>query len=192
MSRRIHLLPLISSCLGDRGATGLKGARGISGIPGENGEPGIPGQSGMKGQKGENGQTTCYVTERGRRLEKPCSDASLDQERRDESSGGMGGLTYVRWGRTTCPVGDARIVYSGNKAYYNRLINGCTPQFKVPFWFFENEKLEIPSCPNHKWHKQKNIDLARSKIGAPLLSPCILLDNSILLLVLTSSDFFLS
>ena len=136
MSRRIDLLPLISCCLGDYGATGLKGARGISGMPGENGEPGIPGQSGMKGQKGENGQTTCYVTERGRRLEKPCSDASSDQELRDGSSGDMGGLTYVRWGRTTCPVGSARIVYSGNKACYNRLINGCSPQFKIVVFVF--------------------------------------------------------
>ena len=138
MSRRILLLLLISCRLGDRGATGLKGARGISGIPGENGEPGIPGRSGMKGQKGENGQTTCYVTERGRRLEKPCIDASLYQQPRDESSGDMGGLTYIRWGRTTCPTGGARIVYSGNKAYYTRLINGCNPQFKivvfVVFW----------------------------------------------------------
>lgn len=125
---------------GDHGTTGLKGVRGISGMPGENGEPGIPGQSGMKGQKGENGQTTCYVTERGRRLEKPCSDASSDQELRDGSSGDMGGLTYVRWGRTTCPVGSARIVYSGQAAgsRHDKPRTGGSPFICVPNqpWYF--------------------------------------------------------
>ena len=34
--------------------------------------------------------------------------------------------------------------------------------------FLENEKLKIPSCLSHNWHKhKKNLDLARSKIGAP-------------------------
>ena len=92
----------------------MKGARGTSGIPGEHGEPGNPGRMGAKGDKGVAGETTCYVTERGRRLEKPCLEASLFQEPgRAQSGADMGGLTYVRWGRTTCPVGGARIVYSG-------------------------------------------------------------------------------
>ena len=104
------------SCSGDRGLPGMKGSRGAAGIPGENGEPGIPGRVGNKGDKGEAGDTTCYVTERGRRLQKPCLEASLYEESgRDQSNADNGGLTYVRWGRTTCPVGGARIVYSGKR-----------------------------------------------------------------------------
>ena len=103
-------LPLI----GDRGLPGLKGGRGAAGIPGENGEPGIPGRAGNKGVKGESGQTTCYVTERGRRVEKSCFEAaSYEEIGRDQARDDGGALTYIRWGRTTCPVGGARIVYSG-------------------------------------------------------------------------------
>ena len=94
----------------------MKGSRGASGIPGENGEPGIPGRVGVKGDKGEVGETTCYITERGRRLQKPCPEASLYEEPASEQSGDdTGGLTYIRWGRTTCPVGGAKIVYSGKR-----------------------------------------------------------------------------
>lgn len=99
---------------GDRGLSGLKGSRGAAGIPGENGEPGIPGRAGIKGDKGEAGEATCYVTERGRRVEKSCFEAASYQDTdRDQSGEGGGGLTYIRWGRTTCPVGGATIVYSG-------------------------------------------------------------------------------
>ena len=110
----VYLLVVI---LGERGLPGLKGGRGASGIPGENGEPGIPGRVGIKGDKGEPGETTCYVTERGRRLEKPCFEASLYEEPgRDQlSRDATGGLTYIRWGRTTCPAGGADIVYSGKR-----------------------------------------------------------------------------
>ena len=113
---------LIWSCfyLGDRGLTGLKGTRGVAGIPGENGEPGIPGRVGIKGDKGEAGETTCYVTEKGRRLEKPCLEASVyDDSAGAQNTGDTGGLTYIRWGRTACPVGDAKIIYSGKILLYS-------------------------------------------------------------------------
>ena len=113
---------LIWSCFysGDRGLTGLKGTRGVAGIPGENGEPGIPGRVGIKGDKGEAGETTCYVTEKGRRLEKPCLEASVyDDSAGAQNTGDTGGLTYIRWGRTACPVGDAKIIYSGKILLYS-------------------------------------------------------------------------
>lgn len=104
----------VVSLLGDRGSVGLKGSRGAAGIPGENGEPGIPGSSGTKGNKGETGETSCYVTERGRRVEKSCVEAATYEEPgRDLGRDDRVGLTYIRWGRTTCPVGGATIVYSG-------------------------------------------------------------------------------
>lgn len=126
---------------GERGGLGLKGARGTSGIPGEHGEPGNPGRMGAKGDKGVAGETTCYVTERGRRLEKPCLEASLFQEPgRAQSGADMGGLTYVRWGRTTCPVGGARIVYSGQAAgsRHDKPRTGGSPFICVPNqpWYF--------------------------------------------------------
>ena len=104
----------VVSVLGDRGFGGLKGNRGAAGIPGENGEPGIPGRAGNKGNKGVPGETTCYVTERGRRVEKSCTEAATYEELGRDAARDVGvGLTYVRWGRTTCPVGGATIVYSG-------------------------------------------------------------------------------
>lgn len=102
---------------GDRGLGGLKGNRGAAGIPGENGEPGIPGRAGNKGSKGEAGEATCYVKERGRRVEKSCVEAATYEELgRDVARNDGVGLTYTRWGRTTCPVGGATIVYSGQAA----------------------------------------------------------------------------
>lgn len=96
----------------------MKGGRGVPGIPGEDGEPGLPGTVGSKGNKGERGKTTCYVTERGRRVEKSCFEAaSYEEIGRDQSKDAGGALTYVRWGRTTCPVGGATIVYSGKETH---------------------------------------------------------------------------
>jgi len=126
---------------GIRGQPGMKGIRGAPGIPGENGEPGIPGRVGIKGDKGEAGETTCYVTERGRRVEKSCFEAaSYEEPNRDQSQGDTGGLTYIRWGRTTCPVGDARIVYSGQAAgtRHEKSRTGGSPFICVPNqpWYF--------------------------------------------------------
>ena len=110
----LTFLLLVVSVLGNRGLGGLKGNRGAFGIPGENGEPGIPGRAGNKGSKGEAGETTCYVTERGRRVEKSCVEAATYEELGRDAARDVGvGLTYIRWGRTTCPVGGATIVYSG-------------------------------------------------------------------------------
>lgn len=111
---KIRANVFIVSFLGHRGLVGLKGSRGAAGIPGENGEPGIPGRAGIKGNKGEAGETSCYVTERGRRVEKSCIEAATYEEPgRDVARNEGGGLTYIRWGRTTCPVGGVTIVYSG-------------------------------------------------------------------------------
>ena len=54
---------------------------------GEKGNEGPPGKHGQKGAPGENGSPA-----------EPGSNSS--------------GVSYVRWGRTTCP-GEAEIVYTG-------------------------------------------------------------------------------
>lgn len=166
---------------GDRGSSGTKGARGASGIPGENGEPGIPGRVGIKGDKGEPGETTCYVTERGRRLEKPCLEASLYEEPgRDQSSDDMGGLTYIRWGRTTCPVGGARIVYSGQAAgtRHDKPRTGGSPFICVPNqpWYFGQVD---PSTPLGNVSQTSSevlaLDKTRSTLhGTYFYLPCVL------------------
>ncbi|CAH3015203.1 unnamed protein product [Porites evermanni] len=134
---------------GDRGLTGLKGTRGVAGIPGENGEPGIPGRVGIKGDKGEAGETTCYVTEKGRRLEKPCLEASVyDDSAGTQNTGDTGGLTYIRWGRTACPVGDAKIIYSGQAAgtRHQKSRTGGSPFICVPNqpWYFGQVDASTP------------------------------------------------
>lgn len=127
--------------IGARGLPGMKGGRGVPGIPGEDGEPGLPGTVGNKGDKGERGETTCYVTERGRRVEKSCFEAaSYEETSRAQSRDAGGALTYVRWGRTTCPVGGATIVYSGQAAgtRHDKARTGGSPYICVPNqpWYF--------------------------------------------------------
>ena len=97
---------------GERGKMGAKGGRGVSGSPGDDGEPGTPGRKGDKGNKGDTGEATCYVTEQGRRVPKSCHLAALAADQSRGKKEPHGALTYVRWGRTTCPS-HADEVYSG-------------------------------------------------------------------------------
>lgn len=92
--------------------TGFKGSRGMTGIHGDDGEPGEPGRRGDKGTKGERGEATCYVTEQGRRVPKACDLALLDVAQSREKKERVGAATYVRWGRSTCPIRSTR-VYRG-------------------------------------------------------------------------------
>ena len=74
---------------GQDGRDGQPGPRGITGMAGINGVDGMDGEKGMKGDIGLQG------------LPGPRS----------------GGLTYVRWGRTTCPdTGGTELVYAGRAA----------------------------------------------------------------------------
>ncbi|EDO38084.1 predicted protein [Nematostella vectensis] len=108
--------------MGDKGVQGLpgpKGDRGPTGLSGENGEPGARGDTGRKGEKGDKGVATCYVTKRGRRTPKPCYLASYmddDDSSWESDSARATGVVYTRWGRTTCPQGGARSIYSGQAA----------------------------------------------------------------------------
>ena len=81
---------------GDEGVTPyieiLRGRDGRDGIPGPYGLPGVVGMKGMKGMKGDPG------------LQGPPGPSS-------------GGVTYVRWGRTTCPSTlGTELVYRGRAA----------------------------------------------------------------------------
>ena len=74
------------------GRNGQKGERGSPAAAGRNGEPGTPGSNGEPGTPGSNGL---------RGLQGPHGPV-------------MGGETYIRWGRTTCPsISGTELVYTG-------------------------------------------------------------------------------
>ena len=78
----------------------LRGRDGRDGLPGRDGEDGAPGPKGDKGDKGDKGMSG----EQG-----PPGPKSA-------------GVTYIRWGRTTCPnVPGTQLVYTGRAAgtFYN-------------------------------------------------------------------------
>ena len=78
---------------GRDGLTGPQGPQGIAGIPGT---PGTPGRDGVKGEKGEQG------------VEGPKGSEG------PKGTPGLAGVTYTRWGRTTCPrIQGTSIVYEG-------------------------------------------------------------------------------
>ena len=71
---------------GGRGPPGAAGRNGVPGTTGSNGEPGAPGRNGRNGLRG---------------LQGPPGPV-------------MGGETYIRWGRTTCPsISGTELVYTG-------------------------------------------------------------------------------
>ena len=73
------------------GPPGPPGPQGLAGMPGTPGTPGRDGQPGTKGEKGQEGPTGAQGP-----------------------SGLNGGVTYVRWGKTTCPnVPGTETVYDG-------------------------------------------------------------------------------
>ncbi len=82
-------IPYIQILRGRDGRDGPQGTPGIPGKDGRDGRDGKKGESGMQGVKGDRG-------EKG-----PLGPAS-------------GGVTYVRWGKTTCPtVSGTTLLYHG-------------------------------------------------------------------------------
>ena len=87
----------------------LQGRDGRDGRDGEPGPQGPPGRDGVNGEKGETGATG---------PQGPPGPSS-------------GGVTYVRWGRTTCPnVTGTELVYTGRAAgsYYSHSGGGSNYQ----------------------------------------------------------------
>ena len=86
-----------SSCPTPRdGRDGLTGPQGPQGTAGTPGTPGTHGRDGLQGQKGEKGEEGTRGTQG------------------PQGTPGLGGVTYTRWGRTTCPqVEGTSTVYEG-------------------------------------------------------------------------------
>ena len=78
--------------LRDRGLPGSMGISGPRGAPGGRGEPGEPGGKGVHGDPGLRGPQGVQGPQGG-------------------------GVTYTRWGRTSCPTGqETELLYSGRAA----------------------------------------------------------------------------
>ena len=86
---------------GTDGRDGHNGAPGPSGTDGQDGHDGVPGLAGIDGQEGEKG-------DRGEKG---------DPGTRGPRGLNGGGVTYTRWGRTTCPTTPGmELVYAGRAA----------------------------------------------------------------------------
>ena len=98
---------------GPSGSPGHSGPPGQDGVPGPSGPPGHsghPGQDGLPGPTGEPGRTGPQG-ERGK-TGKQGSTGQLGPP-----GPKSGGVTYVRWGRTTCPETEGtELVYRGRVA----------------------------------------------------------------------------
>ena len=84
----------------------LQGRDGRDGLPGRDGEDGELGERGEKGEKGDHGETGPPGPPGPR----------------------VAGATYVRWGRTTCPIGNGtELLYAGRAAgsLYNQRGGGA-------------------------------------------------------------------
>ena len=86
---------------------GRDGRDGIPGLPGRDGLPGLTGRDGQKGERGlpgaagRNGESGTPGSNGLRGLQGPPGPV-------------MGGETYIRWGRTTCPsISGTELVYTG-------------------------------------------------------------------------------
>ena len=96
---------------GDKGIHGMQGPIGILGPRGPAGEKGIRGDPGLRGPQGEQG------------VQGPPS----------------GGVTYTRWGRTTCPTDQGtELVYAGRAGGTHHLHKGGAANY-----------LCMPDDPNH-------------------------------------------
>ena len=101
---------------GRDGRDGVKGERGDTVHSGEKGEPGDPGEKGDKGIHGMQGPIGISgprgpAGEKGMR-----GDPGLQGPQGEQGVQGppSGGVTYTRWGRTTCPTGQGtELVYAG-------------------------------------------------------------------------------
>ena len=116
---------------GDKGVPGIQGPIGISGLRGAAGEKGQRGQSGLRGEigqrgmhgdKGQNGQDGQQGPpgEKGQQglpgLKGMRGDPGLQGPQGEQGVQGppSGGVTYTRWGRTTCPTDQGtELVYAG-------------------------------------------------------------------------------
>ena len=73
----------------------LQGRDGRDGLPGRDGKDGEPGERGEKGERGDQGETGPQGPPGPR----------------------VAGATYVRWGRTTCPIENGtQLLYAGRAA----------------------------------------------------------------------------
>ena len=82
--------------------TGIPGPRGSTGLEGPKGSPGIRGRQGIAGSRGPQGFT-------GSRGQKG------DRGYRGPLGPTRGGITYTRWGKSSCPSGTS-LVYAGRTA----------------------------------------------------------------------------
>ncbi len=118
---------------GRDGRDGPPGTPGFSGFPGARGEKGDSGPTGPTGEKGEcvNAEFDVSNGEKGPPgIRGPKGDAGVVV---GVASSGGGGVTYVRWGKSSCPQ-NATLLYSGLTAgtKYNMKGGGtnylCMPQ----------------------------------------------------------------
>ena len=96
---------------GRQGPLGLQGPMGTSGEKGDRGVPGLYGPQGTHGPVGQKG-------EKGTWVHGFPGDSGVKGEKGSQGDQGppsiMGGVVYVRWGRTSCPTGNgSELVYSG-------------------------------------------------------------------------------
>ena len=113
---------------GDPGIEGQPGPTGARGTPGSKGEPGQTGQPGFPGIQGEPGPVGPAGPAGRDGLDGPPgksgrpgiegADGAIGTKGEQGPPGPMsGGVTYVRWGRTTCPnVTGTELVYRGRAA----------------------------------------------------------------------------
>ena len=112
---------------GSRGFKGSKGFRGYRGQSGDPGDPGRMGPPGRRGTKGNPGSAQCYETKQGRRYRVSCSAMSQQPDQADdEEKKPSGAFVFTRWGRTTCPRGGAKLVYSGQRAFLRPVQTNAT------------------------------------------------------------------
>ena len=92
---------------GDKAVPGIQGPIGISGPQGAAGERGQRGQQGLRGEKGQRGMHG----DKGMRGDLGPTGHQGEQGVQGPPSGGV---TYTRWGRTTCPTDQGtELVYAG-------------------------------------------------------------------------------
>ena len=112
-------LPGVPGLRGPKGAPGYPGGKGEKGEPatvGRDGQPGRDGQAGLSGRDGRDGRDG-DPGPRG-----PSGRNGNEGRKGDVGEQGppgprSGGVTYVRWGRTTCPnTAGTELVYAGRAA----------------------------------------------------------------------------
>ncbi len=127
-----------------RGRDGRDGPPGVPGFPGFPGSRGEKGDTGPVGPSGEKGECLTVDLNESNTEKGAPGGVRVPQGQKGEpglsgvggsSSTGGGGVTYVRWGKSTCPdVLGTVMLYSGISAGTNHIITGggtnylCMPQ----------------------------------------------------------------